>query len=82
MRPTPGTETVGRRAHPEPRAYLDAVLCGGRRAAKGDRALFVTALGENQGRMLAHLRLMRFLIPPSSLMGATTSAHLTLDNDG
>jgi circadian clock protein KaiC len=29
-------------------------------AAQGSRALFVTVLGENHGRMMAHLRPMRF----------------------
>jgi circadian clock protein KaiC len=29
-------------------------------AALGNRALFVTVLGENHGRMMAHLRPMRF----------------------
>src|SRR3954462_9456392 len=34
-----------------------------RAAAQADRALFVTVLGENHGRMLAHLRPMRFFDP-------------------
>lgn len=33
-------------------------------AATGERALFVTVLGESHGRMLAHLQPMRFLISP------------------
>ena len=31
-----------------------------RRAAEGSRALFITVLGESHGRMLTHLRPMRF----------------------
>ena len=34
-----------------------------RQVAEGGRALFITVLGENHGRMLAHLRPMRFFKP-------------------
>jgi circadian clock protein KaiC len=34
-----------------------------RAAAEGDRALFITVLGESHGRMLAHLRALRFFDP-------------------
>src|SRR6185369_5396777 len=54
-----------------------------RRAAAGDRALFVTVLGENHGRMMAHLRPMRFFDP--SLIperAAYISTYQALEGDG
>jgi circadian clock protein KaiC len=53
------------------------------RAAQGDRALFITVLGENHGRMMAHLRPMRFFDPtliPEQV--AYVSAHQALDEEG
>src|SRR5579884_1013149 len=54
-----------------------------RAAAEGDRALFVTVLGESHGRMLAHLRPMRFF-DPALLPEPVTyiSAYQALENDG
>jgi circadian clock protein KaiC len=54
-----------------------------RAAADGDRALFVTVLGESHGRMLAHLRPMRFF-DPALLPERVTylSAYQALDDDG
>jgi circadian clock protein KaiC len=52
-------------------------------AADGDRALFLTVLGENHGRMLAHLRPMRFFDPallPERV--AYISGYRALDEDG
>lgn len=52
-------------------------------AAAGGRALFVTVLGENHGRMLAHLRPMRFFDPsaiPDKV--AYISAYHALENEG
>ncbi|MFC7556413.1 RAD55 family ATPase [Pseudoroseomonas wenyumeiae] len=40
-----------------------------RHVAEAGRALFITVLGENHGRMLAHLRPMRFFDPLTSLAG-------------
>ena len=54
-----------------------------RRAAEGHRALFITVLGENHGRMLAHLRPMRFFDPaliPEQV--AYISAYAALENEG
>lgn len=52
-------------------------------AAQGRRALFVTVLGESHGRMMAHLRSMRFfdqsLIPD---LVTYISAYQALDEDG
>ncbi|MGE3282590.1 MAG: RAD55 family ATPase [Alphaproteobacteria bacterium] len=52
------------------------------RAARGGRALFVTALGESHGRMLAHLQPMRFfdqsLVPDRITY---ISAYQALDDD-
>jgi circadian clock protein KaiC len=54
-----------------------------RAAAAGDRALFVTVLGENHGRMLAHLRPMRFFDPALVSERVTyISAYQALDDDG
>ena len=51
-------------------------------AAQGERALFVTVLGENHGRMMAHLRPMRFfdesLVPDRVTY---ISAYQALDED-
>ena len=52
-------------------------------AAQGRRALFITVLGENHGRMMAHLRPMRFfdqsLVPdPVTYI----SAYQALEDDG
>src|SRR5215472_17708991 len=51
-------------------------------AAQGERALFVTVLGENHGRMMAHLRPMRFfdesLVPDRVTY---ISAYQVLDED-
>jgi circadian clock protein KaiC len=51
-------------------------------AAQGNRALFVTVLGENHGRMMAHLRPMRFfdqaLVPDRVTY---VSAYQALDED-
>src|SRR5437588_8735112 len=51
-------------------------------AARGSRALFVTVLGENHGRMMAHLRPMRFfdqsLVPDRVTY---ISAYQALDED-
>ncbi|MBV1800531.1 ATPase domain-containing protein [Siccirubricoccus sp. G192] len=54
-----------------------------RRAAEGGRALFVTVLGENHGRMLAHLRPMRFF-DPSFIPDRVTylSAYQALEDEG
>jgi circadian clock protein KaiC len=53
------------------------------RAAQGDRALFITVLGESHGRMMAHLRPMRFFDParvPEQI--AYISAYQALDDEG
>ena len=54
-----------------------------RLAAKGSRTLFVTVLGENHGRMMLHLRQMRFfdesLIPENV---AYISAYAALEEEG
>jgi hypothetical protein len=52
-------------------------------AAAGGRALFVTVLGENHGRMLAHLRPMRFF-DPSVIPDKVTyiSAYHALEDEG
>src|SRR6516165_9006079 len=51
-------------------------------AAQGERALYVTVLGENHGRMMAHLRPMRFfdesLVPDRVTY---ISAYQALDED-
>jgi circadian clock protein KaiC len=48
-----------------------------------DRALFITVLGENHGRMLAHLRPMRFFNPALIPEQVTyISAYKALDGDG
>jgi circadian clock protein KaiC len=54
-----------------------------RRAAQGSRALFITVLGENHGRMLAHLRPMRFF-EPSLIPDRVTylSAYQALEDEG
>jgi circadian clock protein KaiC len=54
-----------------------------RRAAEGSRALFVTVLGESHGRMLAHLRPMRFF-DPSFIPDRVTylSAYQALEDEG
>ena len=54
-----------------------------RAAAAGDRALFVTVLGESHGRMLAHLRPLRFF-DPALLPERVTyiSAYQALEDDG
>jgi len=52
-------------------------------AAAGGRALFVTVLGENHGRMFEHLRPMRFFDPsviPDKV--AYISAYSALDDEG
>ena len=52
-------------------------------AAKGGRALYITVLGENHGRMMAHLRPMRFfdhtLVPDQV---AYISGYDALEKDG
>lgn len=52
-------------------------------AAKGCRALFLTVLGENHGRMMAHLRPMRFF-DPARIPDQVTyiSAYQAVDQDG
>jgi circadian clock protein KaiC len=53
------------------------------RATQGDRALFITVLGESHGRMLAHLRPMRFFDPaliPEQV--AYISAYQALEDEG
>jgi circadian clock protein KaiC len=52
-------------------------------AAAGDRALFITVLGESHGRMLAHLRPMRFF-DPSLIPDKVTyiSAYHALEDEG
>jgi circadian clock protein KaiC len=53
------------------------------RATQGDRALFITVLGESHGRMMAHLRPMRFFDPaliPEQI--AYLSAYQALDDEG
>ena len=54
-----------------------------RHAAEGSRALFITVLGENHGRMMAHLRPMRFfdqsLIPDRVTY---LSAYQALEDEG
>ena len=52
-------------------------------AATGGRALFVTVLGENHGRMLVHLRPMRFF-DPSVIPDKVTyiSAYHALEDEG
>ena len=53
------------------------------RAAQGDRALFITVLGESHGRMMAHLRPMRFFDPariPEQI--AYISAYQALEDEG
>lgn len=52
-------------------------------AAEGRRALFVTVLGENHGRMMAHLRPMRFF-DPARIPDQVTyiSAYRALEQDG
>jgi circadian clock protein KaiC len=52
-------------------------------AATGGRALFVTVLGESHGRMLAHLRPMRFF-DPSVIPDKVTyiSAYNALEDEG
>jgi circadian clock protein KaiC len=54
-----------------------------RQAAEGRRALFITVLGENHGRMLAHLRPMRFF-DPSFIPDRVTylSAYQALEDEG
>jgi circadian clock protein KaiC len=54
-----------------------------RRAAEGSRALFITVLGENHGRMLAHLRPMRFF-DPSLIPDQVNylSAYQALEDEG
>lgn len=53
------------------------------RAAAGACALFITVLGENHGRMLAHLRPMRFF-DPSAIPDrvAYVSAYQALEDEG
>jgi circadian clock protein KaiC len=54
-----------------------------RAAAAVDRALFVTVLGENHGRMLAHLRPMRFFDPALVPERVTyISGYQALDDEG
>ena len=51
-------------------------------AAQGSRALFVTVLGENHGRMMAHLRPMRFFDQSLVPDGVTyISAYQALDEN-
>lgn len=52
-------------------------------AAEGSRALFVTVLGENHGRMMVHLRPMRFF-DPSRIPDQVTysSAYHALEDEG
>ncbi len=53
------------------------------RVADGNRALFVTVLGESHGRMMMHLRPMRFFDPsvvPKHI--AYISAYAALEEDG
>lgn len=53
------------------------------RVAEGSRALFVTVLGENHGRMMAHLRPMRFFNPsvvPDQV--AYINAYMALEEEG
>jgi circadian clock protein KaiC len=52
-------------------------------AAQGRRALFITVLGENHGRMMQHLRPMRFF-DPSLVPDPVTyiSAYQALEDDG
>ena len=65
------------------KTVLGSQVLYSRAAADGDRALFVTVLGENHGRMLAHLRAMRFF-DPALLPERVTyiSAYQALDDDG
>ncbi len=52
-------------------------------AREGSRALFVTMLGENHGRMMAHLRPMRFFDPSLTPDQITyVSAYRTLEEGG
>jgi circadian clock protein KaiC len=54
-----------------------------RRAAEAGRALFITVLGENHGRMLAHLRPMRFFDPSLIPEGVNyLSAYQALEEEG
>ena len=52
-------------------------------AAEGSRALFVTLLGENHGRMMVHLRPMRFF-DPARIPDQVTyiSAYQALEDEG
>jgi circadian clock protein KaiC len=54
-----------------------------RQAAEGSRALFITVLGETHGRMMMHLRPMRFFDPsviPEQI--AYISAYAALEEEG
>jgi circadian clock protein KaiC len=52
-------------------------------AAQGRRALFVTVLGENHGRMMQHLRPMRFFDPPLVPEPVTyINAYQALEDEG
>jgi circadian clock protein KaiC len=53
------------------------------RAVEGNRALFITVLGESHGRMMMHLRPMRFFDPsviPEQI--AYISAYAALEEEG
>jgi circadian clock protein KaiC len=53
------------------------------RAAQGDRALFITVLGESHGRIMAHLRSMRFFDPALIPEQVTyVSAYQALNDEG
>lgn len=65
------------------KTILSNQIIYGRAAAEGDRALFLTVLGENHGRMMAHLRPMRFFRPaliPERV--SYISAYQALEEDG
>lgn len=65
------------------KTILASQIIYSRAATEGDRSLFVTVLGENHGRMLAHLRPMRFFDPALVSERVTyISAYQALDGDG
>src|SRR5271166_14483 len=65
------------------KTVLGSQIIYSRAAAAEDRALFVTVLGENHGRMLAHLRPMRFFDPALVPEQVTyISAYQALDEGG
>ncbi|HET8634527.1 MAG TPA: ATPase domain-containing protein [Gemmatimonadales bacterium] len=65
------------------KTILASQIIYNRAATEGDRALFVTVLGENHGRMLAHLRPMHFFNPALVSERVTyISAYQALDDGG